>query len=146
MTALQLMGMRVAVDESLPLDVPDDAENARRIVRHGLAKRVTLCGDPLVAPGLDVDEAVHAYIAPEPIPSRGGRYTGVLHVSPDLYRALRRGWEPRWPPAGHVGEPYLVPNEHGSFLIDRLHRVGVRRWDLTGRTAQIPFTPKELTP
>ena len=142
----QIMGMRTVVDNDLPLHVPDDGVNARRIVRQALASKVTLHGYPFVPPGLKPDEAVHAYIAAEPLPSRGGRYKGVLHVSPDLYTALRRGWETRWPPLGAHGEPYLVPNKLGEHLLDRIHRDGIRQWDFYGRTVEIPFTPKELRP
>jgi len=139
----QVMGMRTVVDADLPLHVPTDADNARRIVRWGLRRHLASWAE---APGLKVDEAIHAYIAPEPLADRGGRYKGVLHVSPDLYAALRRGWETRWPPLGVHGEPYLVPNRHGEHLLDRIHRDGIREWDFYGRTVEIPFTPKELRP
>jgi hypothetical protein len=137
------MGMRTVVDADLPLHVPTDGDNARRIVRWGLRHVTASWGE---VPGLKVDEAIHAYIAAEPLPSRGGRYKGVLHVSTDLYASLRRGWETRWPPVGSHGEPYLVPNQHGEYLLDRIHRDGIREWDFYGRTVEIPFTAKELRP
>jgi len=138
----RLFGLRIAIDDRLPLEVPTDGENARRIVRHGLKHVLTRRGE---APGLRPGEAIHAYIAREPLDSEGGRNQGVLHISRDLAYCLDVGFSPRFDRPWD-DRPVVYPNAHGAFLMRRIEEAGLRPWQYLGRTAEIPFTPQELRP
>jgi len=77
--APRVVGLRVMVmPHLLPGPPPAAGEDARRIVRHGLAC-VTLHGKPLVDPGPEPGERTHAVVRME---------TGDLWVSPELYERL----------------------------------------------------------
>lgn len=144
-TGDKILGLPVEIHTGLPRRVPTDAENATRIVRWRWSE---LEGHRGTSPGLKRDEAIHAYIAPDPFDAVDfgdfRRRRGILHISYELRASFERGYEPRF---GYMTfDMVLAPNAHGRFLLDRLYRAGVRQWNILGRAVEIPFTPKELRP
>lgn len=87
-------GVQVHVTDMLPI-VPSDAENARRIVRHGFAAARAETGLAIFFPDSlgDVGPApgaeTHAILHRDPAPYGGGRYADPsVMVSRSLYRRL----------------------------------------------------------
>lgn len=97
-----LFGMELWTTSALGGPAPTPGEDARRIVRHGLAS-VTLRGRPLIDPGPKPGEVRHAIVDTN---------LNRVHVSHDMYYALRRALLPVSP----------CPEERALFMLPRLEK------------------------
>lgn len=75
-----LFGLEVQVSPLLPI-VPSDGENARRIVRHGMADILRWLGEGV---GPKPDERTEAVVSADPVTGRT-----ALFVGRDFYNRLR---------------------------------------------------------
>lgn len=73
-----IFGLDVLPTPALPTPKPDHLEDARRIVRQGLAD-ITLHGKPLVEPGPKPGEQTHAVV---------DTHARRIHISHELYEEL----------------------------------------------------------
>lgn len=88
-----LPGVQVHVSSALPL-VPSDAENARRLVRHGYASARAETGEAMYFPdslgkvGPEPGEETHAVMVGADSLTLFSRTPAGVHVSRTLYRRL----------------------------------------------------------
>jgi hypothetical protein len=78
--SMALFGLQVYVSRSLPTPPPSPGEDARRIVRHGMADVLKWLGEDV---GPKPGEVTHAVVT-----------EGMLVCSPDFEYAIRREYDP----------------------------------------------------